>query len=269
MKRKTPYIIAILVLTAIGIIVWLMANIFEKEKPVVKINALPKFISSSKKIFIQASDKKMGLREIRVELIQGKKRALLFKKDFRVRGLLNKKGTHQFRKVILMDPIRLGFSDGILALEIYARDCSRRNMGKGNLTILKKEVVVDTIPPSIVPRSRLNYFSVGGSGLITYEVSKDTVTSGVYLNHLFFPGYLLDTGSKRELNCVCYIAIPCHIKSPVNFYIWAKDRAGNESVARFYYRIKPKIFRKSRIVITDGFLKRVLPFFSFYKFIKL
>lgn len=265
MKRKSYYIIVILGLIVTCALAWLGMNVFETEKPGIKVKALPSFISSPKKILIVASDKKMGLKEIRAELIQGKKRGLFFKKDFAVCGLLNKKGVHEFSKVVLLDPVKLGFSDGKSTLKVYVRDCSMRNKGKGNLSIFKKKIVIDTIPPSIIPRSRLNYFSTGGSGLVTYEVSKDTVKSGIYINDLFFPGYSLEIPSKTGIYYACYIAIPWDIKLPVNLFIWAKDRADNVSIAKFYYRIRVKRFKKSDIVITNRFLKRVLPFFSYYK----
>ncbi len=265
MKVKNYYIVIVSAAIALSIFAWLLTNIFETEKPVIKIKALPEFISSPKRIFIVVSDKKMGLREIRTELIPGKKKVLFFKKTFSTQGLLNKKGIHDFRKGVVLDPIKLGFSDGELILQVYARDCSKRNKFRGNIAVFKKKVIIDTLPPSIMPKSRLNYFSIGGSGLIVYEASKDTVKSGIYLNHIFFSGYPLDAHSRMGRYYACYIGIPCDLKSSVDLFIWAKDRAGNISVARFYYRIKPKRFRKRNIIITDRFLKRVLPFFSYCK----
>jgi murein DD-endopeptidase MepM/ murein hydrolase activator NlpD len=47
-------------------------------------------------------------------------------------------------------------------------------------------------------------------------------------------------------------------------HLWAKDRAGNESTGSFNYKILRKRFLQERINITDRFLKRILPYFSFY-----
>ncbi len=243
--------------------IWML---FEKEPPSVEIRGLPVYLSSSKKFNLFVEDKKMGLRKIEMELIQDKKRKIFFDKKFSFSGFLSRKGPHKYTAQVLLNPVKLGFSDGDAILKIYVWDYSMRNGFKGNLQTFTKKLCIDTTAPQIVPLSRLNYFSVGGSGLITYEVSKDTIKTGVYLNKLFFPAYQIGTCSKRFKCYVCYIGVPYDLKSLTDFYIWAEDRAGNKATSRFYYRIKKRRFRKRRIIITDGFLKKVLPFFSHLPF---
>ena len=270
MKKRNilTYFYIILALVGISIISWFIINIFEKEKPELTIRAFPRYISFPKKVVVIAEDRKMGLRKIKAELTQGKKNIILFQKTFPAHGILNIKGKiHSFSQTILLDPIKLKLSEGEATLKVSVWDYSKRNNGKGNLYIFKRKLIIDTIPPHIRPISRLNYFSLGGSGLITYEVSKDTIESGIYVNKLFFPGYPINkTSSNKGIYYVCYIAIPYNYKPPIDLYIWAKDRAGNFSTARFYYKIKIKRFRKDSINATDRFLKKVLPFFSFYQF---
>jgi murein DD-endopeptidase MepM/ murein hydrolase activator NlpD len=52
------------------------------------------------------------------------------------------------------------------------------------------------------------------------------------------------------------------MRTPV--LLWAKDKAGNISKAEFPLHLRRKRFRKERINITDRFLDRMLPYFSFY-----
>jgi len=111
----------------------------------------------------------------------------------------------------------------------------------------------------------MNYITVGGCGFIVYEASSDTVQSGVYVNEVFFPGYPAGNGYSRTAR-VCYFTVPYYTKKRPRLYLWGKDRAGNESKAGFYYRIRKRRFRTERINITDRFLSKVLPYFSFYKF---
>lgn len=269
MRKKnslTTYFLIILLLIMGGIITWLLINIFEKKKPTIIVRALPRYISSPKKILLIAEDEGMGLKEIRTYLIQKKKKLLLFYKKFPCIGILNKKGKYSLSQIILLDPAKLKLSEGEAIFEVHVKDHSKINKGKGNLCVFRKKIIIDTTPPIIRPISRLNYFSVGGAGLITYEVSKDTIKSGVYENNIFFLGYPINSSSKKGIYCVCYIAIPYNSKLPIDLYIWAKDKAGNISTARFYYKIKRRRFRKDKINITDNFLKKVLPFFSFYSF---
>ena len=264
---KNSFIISLISLFVVfsAYLVWMF---FEKEPPSISVKGLPLYLSSSKSFVLSVSDKKMGLRRVKIELIQGKKEKVFFDKRFPYSGLLNREGIHKYTAKITLSPVKFGFSNGDVTLKIYAWDYSKRNGFKGNLKLFTKKLKIDTTPPQIVPLSRLNYFSIGGSGLITYEVSEDTVKTGIYLNKIFFPAYKVGTSSGKFSSYVCYIGIPYDIRFPVDFYIWAEDRAGNNATARFYYRIKKRSFRKRKIIITDSFLKKVLPFFSHLSFPK-
>ncbi len=263
--KKQNFIIGICLLATFAIF-FIATLLFEKERPQVRLKHLPDYISSKAiSITVIVKDKDMGIRRIEMELMQKNKKKLILKKDFPYKGLLNRKGIHIYKEEVRFAPSEWGFSDGKLILNIKAWDYSLRNHLKGNYAYLKKEVILDTIPPSIVPISRLNYFYIGGSGLITYRCSNDTIKTGIYLNKLFFPAYPVKADTKEKYY-VCYIAIPYNLKPPANLYIWAEDKAQNRSIARFYYRIKRKNFRKRKITITDNFLKKVLPYFSYLSF---
>jgi murein DD-endopeptidase MepM/ murein hydrolase activator NlpD len=126
-------------------------------------------------------------------------------------------------------------------------------------------MVVDTIPPAIRAVSRMHYVNSGGSGLIVYQTSSDTVESGLSLNNHLFPGFPADGESQEGLH-VCYFAVPHDTKSHPEVHLLAEDKAGNRSTSTFYYHIRRKGFRTERINITDRFLKRILPYFSFLPF---
>ena len=121
------------------------------------------------------------------------------------------------------------------------------------------------VPPSLRAISRLTYVNVGGSGLIVYQTSSDTVKSGMYVNELFFPGFPAKVESGEGFR-VCFFAVPCDAKANPDVYLWAEDRAGNLSKSSFNYKIRTKRFRARKINVTDRFLKSVLPYFSSYPF---
>ena len=98
---------------------------------------------------------------------------------------------------------------------------------------------------------------------MVYQTSSDTEKSGLFVDDLFFPGFPVDGKSQEGIHA-CYFAIPHNAGLNPTIYLWAKDRAGNRSKNTFYHHIRKKRFRKERINITDRFLKRVLPYFSFY-----
>ena len=60
------------------------------------------------------------------------------------------------------------------------------------------------------------------------------------------------------------MAIPHDTRKQPDIHLWAEDRAGNRTTGAFNYHVRRKRFRTDRINITDRFLKRVLPNFSFY-----
>jgi murein DD-endopeptidase MepM/ murein hydrolase activator NlpD len=147
-------------------------------------------------------------------------------------------------------------------MQVQAWDYSRRSGGDGNFTLVEHKMMVDTIPPAIRALSKMHYVNVGGTGFIVYQASSDSVKSGIFVDDLFFPGF--QTKNSQEGHHVCYFAIPHDVKTNPKVHLWAKDRAGNESTGSFYYKILKKRFPKERINITDRFLKRIIPYFSFY-----
>ncbi len=264
-KKKTSLFFTIgpLVLV-LGFLVWFLGNIFEGEKSRIVLQPLPDFLSQSQDFNISISDKKRGLKYLRVSVHQEGRETTVLEKRFPFKGLLNSKGFHRYNADFSLDPNKLHLAQGRVDLEIRVRDYSRRSGGDGNLALLQHKMVVDTIPPAIRALSRMNYVNLGGTGLVVYQTSSDTVESGLFVDKLFFPGFTIGKGSQEGLN-VCYFAIPNDAKSRPDIYLWAKDRAGNLTKARFYCQIRRKRFRTERINITDRFLERVLPYFSFYQ----
>jgi len=70
----------------------------------------------------------------------------------------------------------------------------------------------------------------------------------------------------RAVSRLHYVNRGLHLDIERNpeIYLWAEDKAGNRSKAKFYCRIRKKRFRKDKIKITDRFLKQIFPYFSFY-----
>jgi murein DD-endopeptidase MepM/ murein hydrolase activator NlpD len=83
------------------------------------------------------------------------------------------------------------------------------------------------------------------------------------VDRTFFPGFPFGENEVQGRR-VCFFAVPhdMDVKSPI--LLWAEDRAGNENRTPFYHRVRSKRFRQDRMNITDGFLERILPYFSFF-----
>ena len=266
-SRKAKKIIYSLALIPLLIILflfgWFFTILFEGEKPAVLLEPLPEFLSKGQVFTVSMRDAKRGLKTLKVSVNQGGREITILEDKFPFKGLLNRRGVHDYKKEILVDPSALRLAQGEVDLFVQVWDYSKRSGGDGNLTLIQHKIVVDTIPPAIRPISRMHNINVGGSGLIVYQTSSDTLESGVFVNKLFFPGFLSGDESKKGI-CVCYFAVPHHIDPKPSITLWARDKAGNITNAGFYFHIRNRQFRTDKINLTDRFLDLVLPYFSFY-----
>jgi hypothetical protein len=262
-RRNIGLFIAIVsIVLILGVLAWFLQCIFEGENPQVTVEPLPEFLSGSERFSLTASDMKRGLKAVKVSVNQEGREILVFEKKFPFEGLFNSEGVHQFNTEFSIDPAKLNLAQGRVDLQINVRDYSRRRGGDGNQSLVEHKMAVDTIPPAIRAISRMHYVNVGGTGFIVYQASSDSVESGLFVNDFFFPGFQVK-GSEDGYH-VCYFAIPHNIKANPEVHLWAKDKAGNQSTASFYCKIRRQRFRTERLNITDRFLKRILPYFSFY-----
>ena len=261
-RKKTGLFLAIgLLVLVFGFFGWFITSIFEGEKPEITLQPLPQFLSGNEKFTLTISDMKRGLKALKVAVNQGGREIDILEKKFQFKGLLNSEGLHVFDTEFSIDPSELNLAQGRVDLLVRVWDYSRRRGGDGNLSLLRHKMVVDTIPPAIRAISRSHYFNVGGTGLVVYQTSSDAIESGLLVNDLFFPGFP-NNENPQEGAYVCYFAIPYKTKERPDIQLWAKDKAGNLSKARFYCHIRKKSFRTEKINITDRFLKHILPYFS-------
>ncbi len=263
-KKFIYYLTLIPLLIIIILFAWLFTVIFEGEKPSVTLNPLPAYISQKQEFQLNVSDMKRGIKNIRVSYSQGNSEAALLEKKFSFEGFLNKNGTREYRSTFELDPSKIRLAQGKLDLNIQVWDYSRRNGGDGNMSVIKHSMIVDTFPPSLRVISKMHNIKTGGTGLVIYRSSSDTVESGVYVNDLFFKGYPVSENPK-DGTYLAYFALPFNVGKDAEIYLWAKDKAENTTRSTFYYKILTDRFRNDRLNISDGFLKRVLPYFDYYE----
>ena len=262
-KKISCSITLIPLLIIFGLFIWLFTVIFEGEKPQIVFNPLPEFLSKSQIFTLNISDRKRGIKTLKVSYSQGGRDIIIFEKKFPFEGLFNNEGARSFKKELEINPTALHLAQGRVDLTVSVRDYSRRGGGDGNLGIFKHKMTVDTIPPSIRALSRMHNVNLGGSGLVVYRASSDTEESGVYVDNHFFRGF--PTGEKIEDGLhLAYFAVPHNSNLDPSIFLWAKDKAENTTKSSFYYHVRKKRFSNTKLNISDKFLNRVLPYFSFY-----
>ena len=252
------FLFLLIILGAVG---WFFAFMYEGEVPSASLQPLPEYISKAQKLMLTAEDRKRGLRAVRLSITQGGKETVLLDETFSYQGILNRDGVHRVEKEVFVDPAALKLAQGELNILLKVWDYSRR--GEGNLAGLQHKSIVDTVPPSLRAVSHMHNVNVGGVGFAVYQTSQDAASSGVFVDDLFFPGYP-DRDQRGKGIHHCYFAIPYDKTSNPKILLWAKDKAGNEAKTSFYCHVIQKKFREDKIEISDGFIQKLLPYFSFY-----
>jgi len=265
-KKRIFYAFVLIVfLIILFLIGWFFANSFEGEKPAISLEPLPKFFTKIQEFKLGIGDRKRGLKRLKISVKQEGRDITVLEKEFPFNGLLNRQGAHHFEKEIFIDPQVLNLAQGRVDLYVEVWDYSRRGGGDGNHSLIQHTMIVDTIPPALRAISRQHNINMGGAALIVYQTSSDTEESGVFVDDRFFPGFPVDEKSQ-EGNHVSYFAIPHDTSRNPAIYLWAKDMADNNSKTTFYFHIRKNTFRLERLNISDRFLERILPYFSFYPF---
>lgn len=236
--------------------------LFEPEKPLVTINKDISFLGENVVLPFQVSDQRSGIKSIKISLNQDKTTSEIFSKDFTRNGWLTKAGPNNHSETVSFQTKGKSLKDGPAELAITAYDFSLNGMLKGNKTIARFSVTIDTKPPVIQIRHTQRTIIPGGSGIVVYSLSEKSENHGVLLNDKFFPGFPI-TGKENKY--ISYIAIEWDSKQINNSSIIATDNAGNQGKSIFPLTLRKIAEKHDDITISDGFLDRKIPEFeAFY-----
>jgi len=239
---------------------WFFMVRLEGEAPKVKIDPPLLSLGRSQEISISVSDADSGLRQLWVGLLKDGKEIVLYDETFPSAGLFKGGTAHDASVKIPVAPLDLGFTDGEAILRLVVRDYSWRDWWKGNKTYAERLVVIDTRAPEIEVFTNAHNISQGGAGLVIYRTSETCSQSGVQVGNKFFPGH---AGYFKDPNVyLAFFALGYEQGRDTTIHLTAVDRAGNPGKSGFNYYIRRKKFRKDRINISDGFLKKKLPDFD-------
>ena len=252
MKRTGTYAAIAVIVLLVGVVGWLyFADYLDREKPVIKLDSDILAVGKKKDIGITFSDAASGLSRLKVEIVQDNKPHILAQETFSSRGNRQK----VIRLTINSEELKL--INGPAIINITAADCSLFK----NETIVAKQVRIDTLPPQIFVLNPVNYINQGGTGFITYRTSKPTVSTGVYVDDRFSPGYTILVNNRPT--SVAYFALPADAaNTKTKITIFARDDAGNEARISMPYTIKPKKFRADKVNLSDTFLQKIMPEFQ-------
>jgi len=143
--------------------------------------------------------------------------------------------------------------DGNIKIDVY--DASKWNLFKGNQTVTNSKVVIDKRSPIANVISNSYLLRQGGSGIIIAEIADENIKD-YYVSFNdeevfeFFPFY------KKNFY-ISIITWPIDMKEFKKVNIVAVDMAGNKSVTKVPFYIKPFKEKVDQIKISDDFVNSI------------
>ncbi len=255
-KNKSRIFLFLFLFLSIGIGM-LAFTLFEGEAPQVKIDKEIKFIGSRIELPLKITDQKKGLKSVSVNLVQKETNKEILSRSFPRKSWFKQAGKRELNETVDININKTGLKDGEATLSIKARDFSLNNFFKGNKTSIEIPVIIDTKAPKIQIQHSQPYIKQGGSGIVIYNVSEDTIKHGVQIDDYFFPGFKLDKNRY-----IAYFSAPWSYEKPKTYQVIAQDKAGNQSKRLFQPHYKKANFKKDTIKISDNFLNNKIPEFT-------
>ena len=123
--------------------------LFEFEKPTLVLEKEIKYLGGKVELPLQVTDHKSGIRAIVITLKQGEKSEQLLEKTFPRKAWFKPAGPASISEKVVIDAQKAGIKEGSAELTISVRDFSLNGFFKGNETVQRIPVTMDTKPPQV------------------------------------------------------------------------------------------------------------------------
>jgi murein DD-endopeptidase MepM/ murein hydrolase activator NlpD len=240
---------------ALAVVAFLL---FEFEKPTLVLDKQIKYLGGRIELPLHATDSKSGISSLTITLSQGDKSATLLERTFPRTAWFKPAGPQTLNEKVVIDAQKAGIKEGDAELTITVRDFSLNGLFKGNRTLTRIPVTMDTVPPRVSLVRGQRTIHPGGSGMVVYTVAESPARHGAMIDTLFFPGF--PTGKKDTF--VAYFALPWDAKQPEKTRVVAYDEAGNEGTVPFASTFKPEPDKHDSINLSEQFLVQKMPEFE-------
>jgi murein DD-endopeptidase MepM/ murein hydrolase activator NlpD len=126
---------------------------------------------------------------------------------------------------------------------------------RGRVDSIESDVQIVTQPPRIAADGAQHYINQGGSELVVFTPSGYVTESGVRVGKYTFRSFPLASQTKQRFSL---FADPWDLPADTVPVAYARNPAGAEATARFWYKVFPKKFRSRDLPIDDAFLEKVV-----------
>jgi len=142
-------------------------------------------------------------------------------------------------------------TDGKARLIIEAQS----NDLRGRTDSIETDVQIITQPPRLSADGAQHYINQGGSELVVFTPSGYVTDSGVRVGKYSFRSFPHPAQPGQRFSL---FAFPWDLAGDVVPVAYARNPAGAEATARFWYKVFPKKFRSRDLPIDDAFLDKVV-----------
>jgi len=126
---------------------------------------------------------------------------------------------------------------------------------RGRVDSIESEVEIITQPPRISADGAQHYINQGGSELVMFTPSGYVTDSGVRVGKYAFRSFPHPSQTSQRFSLFAY---PWDLSVDTVPVAYARNPAGAEATARFWYKVFPKKFRARDLPIDDAFLDKVV-----------
>jgi murein DD-endopeptidase MepM/ murein hydrolase activator NlpD len=117
------------------------------------------------------------------------------------------------------------------------------------------DIAVRSVPPQLSANGAQHYINQGGAELVVFTVGPEAIESGVRVGSYRFRSWTLP-GAPAGARFALFV-FPWDVSTDTAPLVYARDEAGNEATASFWFRVFPKKFRSRELELSDEFMRKV------------
>lgn len=259
-KKRGGAVLWLVFLCFLAVLAVVAVKLYEMEVPQVTLLTDVARFGAGKRVVVEVSDSKSGIRQLEVVMEQAGRRVPLYEKKYAGEGVVFVAGPNQREESFDVDTVSLGLAEGDARLLVTVRDFSWWHWRSGNVAESSFPVVIDTTPPRVRITASPVYIKSGGAGIVVYRLSEDVARHGASINGDFHPGYPLPSHGEHVYGAT--IAVRYDAEKINEAFVSATDQAGNVGRENFAMILPPLKKKFDKINISDGFLSSKVPEFA-------
>lgn len=257
-ERKSPKKVLIIVLVLL--LVWLgMAALKPGGSPTVALTSDLPGIGPLTRIEASAAESGRGIAALKVELLQGDLKDVLFEAAYASRAPWPLWGERTGSQAVTLEVGREthpSLVEGEATVRISAWPAPAW-LRRGSPTVRELTLPVRLTPPLVQVVSSHHYVAQGGSEAVVYRVGESAVRDGVEVGKYWFPGYPLPGGGEQDRFAL--FAAPYDLEDPATIRLVAADDVGNEFGRNFIDQYFARPMRSDDIQLSESFMEKVVP----------